>query len=107
MISPGGTGYVYAINSTDYLQLYVQTAPGVGTTSSFTRKLWIALSGTDNDTYPAANELVNSGCQMSWNYFADISTPPAGISITQSASLTDMTDAANEPTCYFNHLYGA
>lgn len=83
----------------------MQSQPGVGTASTFTRKLWIALTGNDNSSYPSAAELVNPGCEVSFGFVSDLASPAAGISVTTSTSLADFTTLAIEPNCTFNHLF--
>ncbi len=80
----------------------MQSAPGVGTGTAYTRELVIALSGSTASSYDAVTS--DAGCKADYARF-ELASLPTGVSVTTSAS--DLTTAATgtQATYFFNQRY--
>ena len=80
----------------------MQSQPGVGTATHFTRKLGIALSGTGISDY--ASVATDALCKLSFDRFT-LDSPPTGVTISTTETGLTNTATGSETTCFFNHKY--
>lgn len=107
LVAPSAAGYAFAVNPTsDALEFYVQSAPGVGNTgkSAFTRKLGIALSGAGAASYSAATAGAPGTCYRLWDRFT-LAAPATNVSALAGPLLTAAEATGAADTCYFNHHF--
>lgn len=106
LLTPGAAPYDFLINnSTDQIEFYIQSAPGVGDGTSYTRKLKMALGEpyvTSYDTVVASGK--NAACYMSWDRF-DFSSIPATVSVHTGTALNSSLATGAASSCYFDHKY--
>jgi hypothetical protein len=82
----------------------VQSFPGVGSTTFYSRKVEMVLSNRTHVNYTDAVASVDGSCAQLFAPFTDF-TAHGGTTISTAA--TDLTNSATDAlsTCYFNHLW--
>ena len=80
----------------------MQSQPGVGTATHFTRKLGVALSGTGVSSYDSA--ATAGSCKLVFDRFT-LDLPPAGVTISKTETGLTNDATGDETTCFFNHKY--
>jgi hypothetical protein len=69
------------------LEFFVESEPGVGVGQDFTRKLDIALSGTNVTTYTAATTGFPAECKIEYGFF-ELDSGLTGVTVSNTSGVT-------------------